>query len=149
MNKRENVTDYDSQRAKASIFHMLYAYMLYRDVIQPTAMTQNNNSEEWRREVELLTKGKEVQGTHRRIDVFYDLWNKNFDKIVTSPEKVQNFQLPNWSKYPTILKFICTELHNNSFKTLGEFKQFYGKVRSNEVKTVGSLAVRPFLPFPP
>lgn len=139
LNKRENVTDYDSQRAKASIFHMLYAYMLYRDVIQPTTMTQNNNSEEWRREVELLTKGKEVQGTHRRIDVFYDLWNKNFDKIVTSPEKVQNFQLPNWSKYPTILKFICTELHDNSLKTLGEFKQFYGKVRSNEVKKLLGL----------
>ena len=71
--------------------------------------------------------------------MFYDLWNKNFDKIVTSPEKVQNFQLPNWSKSPTILKFICTELHDNSLKTLGEFKQFYGKVRSNEVKKLLGL----------
>ncbi|EHN00408.1 Pet494p [Saccharomyces cerevisiae x Saccharomyces kudriavzevii VIN7] len=138
-NKEAKVADYDSQRVKASIFHMLYAYMLYRDTIQPKTEVQNHSSKEWRHEVELLIKGKQAQGTHQRIDVFYDLWNKKFDKVVTSPEKVQNFELPDWSKYPTILKFVCTELHNNDLKTLDEFKQFYGKVRSNEVKKLLGL----------
>ncbi|KOG97196.1 Pet494p [Saccharomyces eubayanus] len=139
LNKEARVADYDSQRVKASLFHMLYAYMLYRDTIQPNSDSPNHNSEEWRHEVELLTRDKRLQGAHQRIDVFYDLWNNQLDKIVTSPEKVQNFQLPNWSKYPTLLKFICTELHNNELTTLDEFKQFYGKVRSNEVKKLLGL----------
>ncbi|EJS41873.1 pet494p [Saccharomyces arboricola H-6] len=139
LNKEAKVADYDSQRAKASMFHMLYAYMLYRDTIQPKTEVDTTSSEEWRHEVELLTNGKQMQGAHQRIDVFYDLWNKKFDRVVTSPEKVQNFQLPNWSKYPTILKFVCTELHSTDLKTLDDFKQFYSKVRSNEVKKLLGL----------
>ncbi|CAI4036143.1 hypothetical protein SMKI_14G3620 [Saccharomyces mikatae IFO 1815] len=139
LNREAKIADYDSQRAKASIFHMLYAYMLYRDTIQSKTETQNHSSEEWHHEVELLAKGEQIRGSHKRIDVFYDLWNKSFDKIVTSPEKVQNFQLPNWSKYPSLLKFICTELHDNNLKTLSEFQQFYGKVRSKEVKKLLGL----------
>lgn len=146
--KGPQLAAYNSQVAKMSIFHMMYAYFLCKHVISDGSLTYSTSpyleSEFWKKEVELLrnkdlpkhdsnnkSHGDEGRGF---MNAFYSSWKHDFSNVFTNLHKSQRFHFPDWKYYPGNLRYICRKLYSNEMTTVEDFKQFYDAIESRDLK---------------
>lgn len=124
---------YNSQMAKMSIFHMVYAFYLCKHVLVDDS--SSNAPEAWREEVKLLG-GDFVGSKHNYSEMgrFYSEWKEHFLDVFTDLNKSQQFHFPSWQNYPGPLGDVCKKLYNNQMENIHDFEQFYNKVKSKEVR---------------
>lgn len=135
--KSPPLATYDSQMAKMSLFHMLYAFYLYRDVLTAEEGKKVRLPEEWKEEVEYLRDEKNTTTTsctHREMDSFYNEWKQEFLQVFADLNKSQRFTLPTWKSYPKPLKIICDKLHHNDMEDIHDFADFYNEMPSLGIK---------------
>lgn len=135
--KSPPLATYDSQMAKMSLFHMLYAFYLYRDVLSAEENSKVRLPKDWKQEVEYLqdyTNNATVNCTHREMDNFYNEWKREFLQVFADLNKSQRFTLPTWKDYPKPLKIICSKLYHNDMEDIHAFADFYNEMPSLGVK---------------
>lgn len=124
---------YNSQMAKMSIFHMLYAYYLCKHVLIDGKSV--NAPQAWREEVESLSGDFEgSRCNYRAMGEFYEEWKVRFLDIFTDLNKSQQFHFPSWQQYPGPLGNMCCKLYNNQMDNIHDFEQFYDGIKNKEIK---------------
>lgn len=132
---------YSSQMAKMSLFHMLYAYSLCKQVAFGDA-GRKKHSEQWTREVESLRKQQELHSgkkdtklnTRAFTDTFYKSWRADFADVFASLTKSQQFHFPAWKHYPFDLRHVCKTLYAGEMNTIEDFQDFYDSIDAWELK---------------
>lgn len=129
----------NSTLAKASLFHMFYAFQLYESVINEEFQLMNETS--WNNEVIKLYKdNKEIlAGASENMHLFYSLWRDDSNQIFTDFGSTKNFQLPNWNTYPRNLQNICKELHSNNLESIENFDRLYSRITDIQLKQLVRL----------
>ncbi|CCD27429.1 Pet494p NDAI_0K02380 [Naumovozyma dairenensis CBS 421] len=165
LDKKVPCKDYNSAAIEMSLFHMFYAYELYKNVLlkkgssssssAPSTEGRSGKPTSWEKEIKLLKKmfynvesTETSENTERKakrlspiIGLFYPLWRKEFQDIVTDFDKLQYFALPNWENYSKDLRRICYLLHDSkeSITKLDTFHDFYNQVYSFDIKKLLSF----------
>lgn len=134
--KSPPLATYDSQMAKMSLFHMLYAFYLYRDVLLSGEDRNLQLPAKWKEEVEFL-RGSDFNSTsctHREMDNFYNEWKQEFLDVFADLNKSQRFNPPTWQNYPRPLKVVCNKLYHNDMENIQDFADFYNQTPSKGFK---------------
>lgn len=148
--KGPQLVAYNSQVAKMSLFHMIYAYFLCKHVISNRSLTYTTSpyleSEFWKKEVELLRNkgylvelGSDTSNIDRYegtafMNAFYSSWKHDFSSVFSNLHKSQRFHFPDWKYYPGNLRYICRKLYSNEMTTVEDFEQFYEAIESRDLK---------------
>ena len=130
--KSPPLATYDSQMAKMSLFHMLYAFYLYRSVLIAEEDRKVRLPEDWKQEVGYLRDNNTTRTscTHKEMDNFYNEWKQEFLQVFADLNKSQRFNLPTWKDYPKPLKIICEKLYHNDMENIHDFADFYDQTPS-------------------
>lgn len=144
---------YESQQSKTSLFHMMYAFQLYRDVLQESKEKSNPNSR-WNEEVTTIKSELESQSAlkiEENIDItqFYRLWKENFDTKLSVLESANEFTMPDFYDYPRSLNFICRLIYEQDLDNLNSFEEMYSKVKPRAIKKLLRMWLYDHLAFFP
>lgn len=134
--KTPPLATYNSQMAKMSLFHMLYAFYLYKDVLIADQNRQMVLPKEWQQEVEYLQDSEKdtFACTYREMDKFYNEWKQEFLQVFADLNKSQRFTLPTWKNYPKPLRIICDKLYHNDMENILNFADLYNEIPSIGIK---------------
>lgn len=135
LGKESKCASYDSQMAKMSLYHMMYAYFLCRQVASNEG---SKTSKPWDEEVELLKStthsGNVNSRTKNFMETFYKSWKTEFIEVFTDLHKSQQFHFPDWKHYPSSLRYVCKTLYHNDMQTIEDFQNFYDSIGQRDLK---------------
>ncbi|KAH7590186.1 hypothetical protein J7297_00573 [Nakaseomyces glabratus] len=100
-----------SQRVKMSLFQMVYSFYSYKSA--------------------LLSQNKDIEP---EMDEFYHFWSEKYGQVNCDMEKVKEFKLPDWQKYPNLMKKFCYQLYDREIRRLSDFEHIYYSADSRELK---------------
>lgn len=137
--KPSRLTTYDSQVAKMSLFHMMYAYFLMKHVTSNG--TTNPKSILWDEEIKIIQEmlsnvdgAAKQAGRDKLLRFFYSSWRKEFGSLFDNLHKSQKFHFPDWKYYPENMRYACSNLYKNDMHTIDDFAQFYESIQPKELK---------------
>lgn len=136
--KASKLITYDSQLAKMSLFHMMYAYFLMRHVT--STQTTDSSSILWDEEIKIIKRTYSIDGNfadagnEQLMSFFYKSWKGEFSKVFDNLHKSQKFHFPDWKYYPDNMRYVCSNLYNNDMNSVDDFAQFYASIRAKDLK---------------
>lgn len=138
LGKEGKCASYNSQMAKMSLYHMMYAFFLCRQVEADEQTRDQTTSEAWKEEVHLLKQKTHPEKLDTRskkfMSIFYRSWKTEFIEVFSDLHKSQQFHFPDWKHYPSNLRYICKTLYNNDMKTIEDFQEFYNSIGQKDLK---------------
>lgn len=138
--------NYNSQMARMSLFHMIYAYFLCKQVTSSDTKrclgSQNQSSKPWEQEVQLLRESPGLvfqlndtkSNSQSLTNIFYDSWKADFVDVFSDLTKSQQFHFPDWKHYPRNLRSVCKKLYASEMTTIEDFQDFYDSIKPRELK---------------
>ncbi|SCU92787.1 LAFA_0F12860g1_1 [Lachancea sp. 'fantastica'] len=124
------------QHLKMSLFHLLYSYHIYCDVV---ALEAPSGSIEYNKEVEELRRGQMMEkhkASKTSPQAFYNAWSDEFEHELRNLNRSQQFHMPNWTAYPKSLQILCRTLYEKDMKTMADFKKFYRSIGSGNLRAI-------------
>lgn len=138
LTKEGKCASYNSQMAKMSLFHMMYAYFLCRQVASKDDPKAGAASGPWDLEVESLRGNTspipQREGANSFMDKFYRSWRAEFPEVFADLHKSQQFHFPDWKHYPGNLRYVCKTLYHNDMTTIDDFQNFYNSIGQRDLR---------------